>query len=125
MTAKKSFLYASLLALPVFVLAITNFHIPILAFGVNLDYWLQFLLSAYVILILGFDLHQDLIADIKKLKITIYDIASCLALILFFYSFWAMLAGRDMYFWIADLIMMAKFQKKSHACLRGVARYIE
>ncbi len=96
---------AIIFSLPVVLLALTGWHIPVLAFGINLDYWIQALLTMYVVLVISADMHHEMLAQLRARRLGFISLVSVISSILLFYSLWAMLSGREVYFVWSGFIM--------------------
>lgn len=117
-TKRKAFL-ALLLSAPAVLLAMLSIELPMEIAGYNVSVWLQALLSAVVIIVLGWEFHVGMIKQARMKSANMDTLVSLGILAALFYSIWAMAARQpDLYFEtgavIAALILLGRyFEAKS------------
>ena len=105
---------ALLFAFPVTLLAMFNIELPWMFQGHNASVWVQAVLSAVVILGIGWEFHSGMVRQARNLAANMDTLISLGTLAALFYSLWTMLAGEHhLYFEtgavIAALILLGRY----------------
>lgn len=114
----RAFLALSL-ALPAVILAMFSTDLPFEAFGYNASIWIQAVLSAFVILVLGWEFHVGMAKQLRMKSANMDTLISLGTLAALGYSLWAMVVHeKHLYFEtgavIAALILLGRyFEAKS------------
>jgi P-type Cu+ transporter len=117
--ARRRAYLALLFAAPVAALAMFEVELPWVLAGRNLSIWVQALLSALVILGLGWEFHAGMLRQARGLSANMDTLISLGTLTALFYSLWAFVAGEHhLYFEtgavIAALILLGRhFEARS------------
>lgn len=111
--AKRRAYLALLLAFPAVILAMFSIDLPFLMFGYNASIWVQGILSAIVIVVLGWEFHIGMIKQARMRSANMDTLVSIGILAALFYSIWAMIYGHELYFEtgavIAALILLGRY----------------
>jgi Cu+-exporting ATPase len=112
--ARQRAFLALLLAFPAAVLAMFGIELPWVLFDHNASVWIQAILSAVVILGLGWEFHVGMLRQARSLSANMDTLISLGTLAALFYSIWAMFAGQHhLYFEtgavIAALILLGRY----------------
>lgn len=119
LTQTKRLAYSAiLLSLPAVILTMFSVELPFAAFGYNASIWIQAILSAIVIIVLGWEFHTGMIRQARTKSANMDTLVSLGILAALFYSVWAMMYGHDLYFEtgavITALILLGRyFEAKS------------
>ncbi len=113
-TTKRRAVLALLLAAPPLIIAMFSIKLPLDILGINASLWIQALLSAFVILVLGREFHLGMIHQARMKSANMDTLVSIGVLAALFYSAWAMAAGKpDLYFEtgavIAAFILLGRY----------------
>jgi Cu+-exporting ATPase len=113
-SARQRALLALLLAAPTAALAMLNVELPWVFFGHNASVWLQAVLSAVVVLGLGWQFHAGMLRQVRNGAANMDTLISLGTLAALFYSLWAMYGGEHhLYFEtgavIAALILLGRY----------------
>jgi len=104
---------AIILTLPVFIRMFWDWSLPGNFFGISITSWVQHDLAFLVVFILGWQFHVNAFKQIRKLRSNMDTLISLGTLTAYFYSLYAMFAGRVLYFesaaTITTLILLGKF----------------
>lgn len=116
--AKRRAYLALLLAFPAVILAMFSIELPFSILGHNTSIWIQAILSAIVIIVLGWEFHVGMIKQARMKSANMDTLVSLGVLAALFYSIWAMIYGHELYFEtgavIAALILLGRyFEAKS------------
>lgn len=118
--AKKRALLALILAAPPLILAMFSLELPWEILGYNTSMWAQAVLSAFVILVLGWEFHLGMLKQARMRAANMDTLISLGTLAALGYSIWAMAVGElmNLYFEtgavIAALILLGRyFEAKS------------
>lgn len=105
--------FALALSLPVVILAMFAVELPFEIFGHNASVWIQAILSAFVILVLGSEFHIGMWKQARMKSANMDTLISIGTLAALLYSFWAIYAGEHLYFEtgavIAALILLGRY----------------
>ena len=101
-------------AFPVVVLAMLDIELPWAFLGHNASVWIEAILSAIVILILGREFHVGMLRQARNLSANMDTLISLGTLAALFYSIWIMIVGEHhLYFEtgavIASLILLGRY----------------
>ncbi len=115
---KKRAAFALLLSVPVLILAMFGIILPWSFAGFELGVWIQAVISAFVILVLGWEFHRGMLVQAKRGNAGMDTLVSIGILAALVYSIWAMLSGNQLYFetgaLITALILLGRyFEAKS------------
>jgi P-type Cu+ transporter len=113
-SARQRALLALLFAIPTAALAMLNVELPWAFVNHNASIWLQAILSAVVVLGLGWRFHAGMLRQARNGAANMDTLISLGTLAALFYSFWAMYGGEhDLYFEtgavIAALILLGRY----------------
>ncbi len=112
-SARQRAFLALLLAIPTAALAMLSVKLPWVIFNHNASIWLQAILSAVVVLGLGWQFHAGMLRQARNGAANMDTLISLGTLAALFYSFWAMYGGEHLYFEtgavIAALILLGRY----------------
>ena len=112
--AKKKAIIALTLSIPALVLGMFSINLPGKAFGYNTSIWLQAVLGAIVIIVIGFEFHRGMLKQSRMKTANMDTLISIGTLAALGYSIWAMIIGEmRLYFEtgaiITALILLGRF----------------
>lgn len=107
------FLWSLILTLPFFI---TMFYMPsfeVSLWGISLENWIMHDLAFVVVFIIGWQFHKGMLLQLRQFKANMDTLISIGTLAAYFYSLYAMFAGRHVYFETAaaiiTLILLGKY----------------
>ncbi len=112
--AKIKAFVAIALSIPVLILAMLGIKLPLIIVEYNLSIWLQAIVSAFVILVLGWEFHIGMIKRLRNFSANMDTLISIGTLAALFFSIWAMISKEtNLYFEtgavIAALILLGRY----------------
>jgi P-type Cu+ transporter len=102
--AGKKALIASVLALPVFVLAMFMIEIPEDLFGIGLSAWVEGVLTTIIVFGPGMIFHKNAIKQLVRKTASMDTLISMGTLVALIFSWWSLSQGGDRYFETAAMI---------------------
>jgi P-type Cu+ transporter len=101
----KSFVFATILSMPLFIEMFVKFNSNSQIFGLNLISWINLILSGTVVFYLGWRFHRMAFFQLKKAKANMDTLISLGSGVAYFYSIAATFLGKESYFESAALII--------------------
>jgi len=113
-----TFLWSAIFSIPLLVEMIVKLRSGTLLFGLDLIVWLHLALATVIVFYFGWRFHRMALLQAKKFRANMDTLISLGTLAAYFYSLWAVFAGRAGYFEtaaiITTLILLGKyFEAKS------------
>ncbi len=102
--ALKKAVIASLLALPVFVLAMFRIELPEEIFSIGLSAWIEGIVTTVIVLGPGMVFHRAAFTQLKRFTASMDTLISMGTLVALGFSWWSMLQGGHRYFETAAII---------------------
>ncbi len=103
-SARQKAILASLLALPVFVLAMFMIEIPMEVFGIGLSAWIEAVLTTIIVFGPGMIFHKNALRQLRKKTASMDTLISMGTLVALVFSWYSMMQGGDRYFETAAMI---------------------
>ncbi|XOU94015.1 MAG: heavy metal translocating P-type ATPase [Candidatus Kerfeldbacteria bacterium] len=112
--AKNKAIISLAIAIPVMVLAMAKINLGVEIFNFDLSIWLQLILSAIAIFVIGFEFHKGMWNRLKNVSANMDTLISIGTLAAFIYSIWVMTQnGTEIYFEtgavITALILLGRY----------------
>jgi len=112
--AKKKAFAAIVLSIPVLILAMLGINLPLTIAGYNLGVWIQAIVSAFVILALGWEFHAGMIKRLRTFSANMDTLISIGTLAALFFSIWAMFSHQEHFYFetgavITALILLGRY----------------
>ena len=112
--AKKKAFAAIVLSIPVLILAMLGINLPSTIAGYNLGVWIQAIVSAFVILVLGWEFHVGMIKRLRAFSANMDTLISIGTLAALFFSIWSMFSHQEHFYFetgavITALILLGRY----------------
>ncbi len=112
--AKKKAFWALFLAVPVAILAMAKIEFGTLIAGFDVSVWVQAILTAIVVLIIGWEFHAGMAKGLKRFTADMNTLISIGTLAALLFSIYGMIAGEEEFYFeigaiIAALILLGRF----------------